>query len=893
MRKVITILLVTLIFITTVSIKSEGTEQEENPYVLGKTAAYNPTKNAVDYELTVKKNEMIKTLEDDINLTLVMDTSASTRDAMSFGYYERIESRYYEDELYENASISSYPSYRVNKPLTFGELGYYHSSNKLFVLDEAYPGNFIEVSIKWNGHNYTFKYQGKEYAVNDEDLVPFKVYKWNDYIPKIKLMNTMIDQMILKLKNISKTHNININIAFVTYADQLFTDGYLKSVGSGIFTHEGNRLKFKRYVDIPLDDEMDFYYSIDDKNIDDVTRNIIVRGDRTSPHLGLDLARKTLTNNKNSYRNIILFMGDGKPEASPYHDIRHDHYPSEGTYYLDDFDKSDDIKNVLEYDPESQVLESLKQSYLIKKNSNAEIYSYQIKGLYDQEQNILNRNFLEIISSDFSIDELPKNLNDSSILSKTENKYFNKIDSEKQVKEAIENVVNAFEISNKDVEQVYSIEDHFPSYLDLSKLTKDDVEVYMLKDDNRQLLTDLDIEVNPESKKIIVTNLEEYKDSLSDNHTIQLKYQVPLVKGFIGGNNVATNLEKTAIYNKHDEEISKFPQPVIDVPLKFELFPSDKAIFLSNALNLNNLFNAKEQFTYNIGDAKFHIDGINNMYVDIVLSIHKGSETIGEVFIPSGKKLDHLALSDLNGLSKDEKLSVTYTVSPTYQKGDGVLPIDVEKSVNLFVYKPIIEAKDSSSLLGEPMDIKYNLPEESEILWTNENTKLKPDGEKPDVKLKVDNLGSLYLQESRLFQFNVLLNGTDYSEHLFEQGKNVFNHFITGSQIKVRKNVDKKFKKDDTFVFKLQWERPEYLKHFDNYDVSFTLKGNDEVIINNLPVGKYQLCEDINWSWRYSTKESCYEIELKNEDRIIEFNNLLENKRTNGVEVVVENIFNE
>lgn len=77
---------------------------------------------------------------------------------------------------------------------------------------------------------------------------------------------------------------------------------------------------------------------------------------------------------------------------------------------------------------------------------------------------------------------------------------------------------------------------------------------------------------------------------------------------------------------------------MIDVPLKFDLFPFDKAIFLSKALNLNNLFNGKEQFTYNIGDDKFHIDGINNMYVDIVLSIQKGSETIGEVFIPSGKK---------------------------------------------------------------------------------------------------------------------------------------------------------------------------------------------------------------------------------------------------------------
>lgn len=191
------------------------------------------------------------------------------------------------------------------------------------------------------------------------------------------------------------------------------------------------------------------------------------------------------------------------------------------------------------------------------------------------------------------------------------------------------------------------------------------------------------------------------------------------------------------------------------------------------------------------------------------------------------------------------------------------------------------------------MDIKYNLPEESYILWTNENTKLKPDGEKPDVKLKVDNLDSLYLQESRLFEFNVLLNDIDYTEYLFVHGKNSFTHNIIANQLKVRKNVDKKFQEDDTFVFNLHWDRPEYLKHFENYDVSFTLKGNDEVIINNLPVGNYQLCEDINWSWRYSTKESCYEFPLKNDDNIIEFNNLLENKRTNGVEVVVENIFNE
>lgn len=884
MRKVISILLVTLIFIATISIKSEGTEQEENPYVLGKTAVYNPTKNAVDYELTVKKNEKIKTREDGINLTLVMDTSTSTGGAMSFGYYERIG----------------------NDNMTYNDLfhKFYHYNNGkrefIFLHDDFEGRQFSKGIINWDGYAgaYKVKYLDKEYAVNSHDVVPFNVYKWNDYIPKIKLMNTMIDQMILKLKNISKTHNININIAFVTYADQLVTYDYLNSVGSGVFIHESNNLKFKRYVDIPLDDEMDYYYSIDDKKINDVTRNIIVRGDRTSPHLGLDLARKMLTNNKNSYRNVILFMGDGDSNASPYHDIRHDHYPSEATYYLDDFDESNEIKNVLEDDSVSQVLESLKQSYLIKKNTNAEIYSYQIKEQNDQEQNdqeqnIMNPNFLEIISSNFSIDKLPKDLEDSSILSQKEDKYFNKIDSEKQVKEAIDNVVAAFKISNNDPEQVYSIEDHFPSYLDLSKLTKDDVEVYMLKDDNRELLTDLDIEVNSESKKIIISNLEKYKDSLSDNYTIQLKYQVPLVKGFIGGNNVPTNLEKTAIYNQDDKEISKFPQPLIDVPLKFELFPSDQAIFLSNELNLNNLFNEKEQFTYNIGDDKFHIDGINNMYVDIVLSIHKGSETIGEVFIPAGKKLDHLALTDLNGLFKDEKISVTYKVTPTYQKDGGVSPIDVKKSVNIFVYKPIIEAKDSSSLLGEPMDIKYNLPEESDILWTNENTKLKPDGEKPNVKLKVDNVDSLYFQESRLFEFNVLLNDIDYTKYLFEQGKHVFNHFITGNKLKVRKNVDKKFQEDDTFVFNLQWDRPEYLKHFENYDVSFTLKGNDEVIINNLPVGNYQLCEDINWSWRYSTKESCYEFSLKNDDNIIEFNNLLENKRTNGVEVVVENIFNE
>lgn len=384
-----------------------------------------------------------------------------------------------------------------------------------------------------------------------------------------------------------------------------------------------------------------------------------------------------------------------------------------------------------------------------------------------------------------------------------------------------------------------------------------------------------------------------------------IKFTVKPKEGFLGGNNVFTNVSADIYENSSaTKPVVTFNRPQVNVPIKdISITPSDKNVYLLGSLTGEQL---KEHSIVKCGNVTLDLTNEDNYglkswqtdYVNVTTTVKDSNgDTVTD------------RISDLKG---DTIYSIEVTISPKYDgigaSGDPAKQQSKLVQGNINVYKPFVTVSDSIAYYGDtaPTDFSSNRT----IDWKHGDNvaDITNMGKAPDLSLTYIPFGTGVISNGTINTKNDIpvsitakINTTDITSNTS------FMHECTCGYTDCDKpengefwihvktcnlTISKKGGSDDeTYVFKIKKDGSDYT------EVSIT--GNGTVTIDELPVGKYTVEEDTAWSWRYpnptitysGTNQSATLSSSKSSDEAVVTNNRTLQYWLNGFSDVVRNVF--
>ena len=378
-----------------------------------------------------------------------------------------------------------------------------------------------------------------------------------------------------------------------------------------------------------------------------------------------------------------------------------------------------------------------------------------------------------------------------------------------------------------------------------------------------------------------------------------IQFNVTAKDGFLGGNDVPTNVETSGIYDKDDTRVKLFEQPTVNVPIKeVKVTAEDKNVYLLRSVTTDQLKTGAKvncgSVELKLGESNYGLEEWQNAYVDIEAGIKD----------QDGKAL----INGYTGLTEDTTYTVSVAVKPKYDGKDSVgTPATEQSGINtpaakINVFKPELTFKDSEAYYGaEVPDLKGNL---TMTEWKHNetvDTAAGMTGEKPELTItctpdadKVKD-NKINTKQDVGVDVTVTLNTTDVTtkttfQHTnctgqtctLPEGKEFLIHIKT-CKLTISKEGGKE---DESYVFDIYKDNKKYSE--------VTIWGNGTATLYELPVGTYTIQEDTGWSWRFTPINSAKEVKLsptQNEGSITCTNKKDKDKWINGFSTVMRNIF--
>lgn len=345
-----------------------------------------------------------------------------------------------------------------------------------------------------------------------------------------------------------------------------------------------------------------------------------------------------------------------------------------------------------------------------------------------------------------------------------------------------------------------------------------------------------------------------------------ISFNVKPKPGFLGGNDVFTNGEKSGIYKSSTdkEPIMPFDQPTVNVPIKdVTVKADDKNVYLLSNVPADQLKNGAEVsvggVNLNWGQANYGLEPWQTEYVKIAV----------KVMDKDGKEIP---AEGLKNLTEDTKYTIKVTVKPkktvpTSKEGTPAKEQPGEKTPNINVFKPELTFQDSEAYYGEnvPASNDYSSNKVSEKWKHNEteSTNVTMLGNKPPLvitytpdKDKLDN--RKYTKQDVPVSATVKIGETDVNKYTtFEHqdcttencgwetqttpnGNPAFLIHVKTCTLEIKKTGGAN---DESYVFDVCKGNEKYSE--------VTIWGNGIATLVELPVGDYTIKENKGWSWRY------------------------------------------
>jgi hypothetical protein len=338
--------------------------------------------------------------------------------------------------------------------------------------------------------------------------------------------------------------------------------------------------------------------------------------------------------------------------------------------------------------------------------------------------------------------------------------------------------------------------------------------------------------------------------------------------GFLGGNAVPTNGAGSGIYSG-DKIVESFDIPTVNVPMPtvIDVTAADKNIYLTGTLSDAQLLAGatasagtevnKVDFILFTGATEFVLPGEEDAWKSEFVKlttelIRKGEET------------------DTTQYMSDSEYWIKVTLAPT-EPIEGGVPDQNTTSARgkINVFKPELTFKDSDVWYGDnapanPAD--YDQNNKVTELWKHDATvstdvttmlgtkptlaltytpeagsiKNSKIATKQDIKVKLDvKIGDSDITTYTSFVHLACGPACGWTDPTVP-GDPAFLLHVKTATLTITKVGGVA---GEPYVFKI-------LKDGDTY-TEVTIVGNNSVTIHELPVGKYSIVEDVNWSWRY------------------------------------------
>lgn len=389
-----------------------------------------------------------------------------------------------------------------------------------------------------------------------------------------------------------------------------------------------------------------------------------------------------------------------------------------------------------------------------------------------------------------------------------------------------------------------------------------------------------------------------------------IKFTVQPKDGFLGGNDVITNGEKSGIYvnDQASNPLKPFERPQVNVPIKdVSVTAQDKNVYLLGSVTADDLKSGAE---ISVGDVKldlskatdtnkpYGLDPWQTEYVNITVTV---TDKDGKAIPADG----------LTGLTDDTTTyTITVTVTPktngadsegtkaTEQSGSG------EGSINVF--KPVLTFKDSTAYYGGDAPA-YTNNVDGEV-WKHGDTlstNVTMIGEKSELAIDYTPeagkivAGKINTKNDIKVAATVKIGNTDVTDKTtFEHqacdpacswnvtapnGNPAFLIHVKTCQLKITKTGGAE---NEPYVFTVKKDGEKYTE--------VTIVGNNNVTIYELPVGTYTIEENTGWSWRFAPtyKNNGVELSADQTSREITCTNARTiDKWLNGFSDVVKNTF--
>ena len=393
-----------------------------------------------------------------------------------------------------------------------------------------------------------------------------------------------------------------------------------------------------------------------------------------------------------------------------------------------------------------------------------------------------------------------------------------------------------------------------------------------------------------------------------------IKFTVQPKDGFLGGNDVITNGEKSGIYvnDQATNPLKPFEQPTVNVPIKdVTVTAANENVYLLGSVTADQL---KNDATVEVGgvtldlskatdtNKPYGLDPWQTEYVDITVTV---------------KDKDGKVISDkLDNLTDDTTYTVEVTVAPktvgtsTAEKGDAATAKTSvnNPAANIYVFKPELTFKDSTAYYGDAAPTDFTGNKVGTEKWMHDGTEAVPGkmlGEKPTLDIsyapeanKIDDAGKINTKQDIEVSAKVEINGADVTNKTTfvhqdcnpvcgwnvttPNGNPAFLIHVKTCQLTITKQGGDA---GEPYVFTVKKDGQPYTE--------VTIVGNNNVTIYELPVGTYTIEENTGWSWRYSANNGgSAALTAQNPIGAITCTNTLKNNYwLNGFSDVVTNTF--
>lgn len=390
--------------------------------------------------------------------------------------------------------------------------------------------------------------------------------------------------------------------------------------------------------------------------------------------------------------------------------------------------------------------------------------------------------------------------------------------------------------------------------------------------------------------------------------------------GFFGGNNIATNGEGSAIYDKNGKKMEDFVSPNLNLSIQYDFVTKDQTVYLTNSAELSNAFAPA---------SGFKADGINNAYVDVTYTVTDAANNeIGTYTIPRGA-----TTGNWNGQPVTPNNCTAYKVScvvtpaqgvPDSMKSDAITEKTLAaKEAVVHVLKPTITWHDSTQLYNTQITPDLLLAHQAgNVVWkddqNHEGIPQATETEVPELSFSFTDENGNPLEGTPLTKetlVKVTVNATvtmgtsgtkveDITENTTQNwqkdsgctcvagpdGAQFRIHVPMGSLVIVKhlSSFNSSMGKDANFTFKIEDTNGNiWYRH-----VKLSAAGNAVTeSLDNLPAGTYTVTELSSLGYKAAGDVSQKKVEVTGEEARVEFTNDSVGGNIPGDQTIVKNHF--